>query len=60
MTVAEHWNQHIPEYYPTMYRDSYTPSEILTAVRKKLLQARQVQAEYPQNIHITVEMKVKK
>ena len=33
MTVAERWNQHIPEYYPRMYRDGYTPSEILTAVR---------------------------
>ena len=60
MTVAERWNQHIPEYYPSMHRDGYTPSEILTAVRQKLLQARQVQAEYPQNIHITVEIKVKK
>lgn len=40
MTVAERWNQHIPEYYPTMHRDGYTPSEILTAVRKKLLQVR--------------------
>lgn len=60
MTVAERWNQHIPEYYPTMYRDGYTPSEILTAVHQKLLQARQAQTEYPQNIHITVETKVKK
>ena len=33
MTVAERWNQHSPEYYPSMYRDGYTPSEILTAVR---------------------------
>ena len=60
MTTAEYWNQHIPEYYPTMYQDGYTPFEILTAARKRLLQARQLQVEYPQNIHITVEMKVKK
>ena len=52
--------QHIPEYYPTMYQDGYTPSEILTAARKKLLQMRQAQTEYPQRIHITVETRVKK
>ena len=60
MTTAEYWNQHIPEYYPTMYQDGYTPSEILTAAHKRLLQMRQAQAEYPQRIHITVETKVKK
>ena len=60
MTVAEYWNQHIPEYYPTMYQDGYTPSELQTAARKKLLQMRQAQTEYPQNIHITVETRVKK
>lgn len=60
MTVAERWNQHIPEYYPAMYSDGYTPSEILTAVRKTLLQARQAEAEYPQNIRIRAEVQVKK
>lgn len=60
MTTAEYWNQPIPEYYPTMCQDGYTPSEILTAARKRLLQMRQAQAEYPQRIHITVETKVKK
>ena len=44
--------KNVPEYYPTMYQDGYTPSEILTAARKKLLQMRQEQTEYPQNIHI--------
>ena len=52
--------KNVPEYYPTMYQDGYTPSEILTAARKRLLQMRQAQAEYPQRIHITVETKVKK
>ena len=52
--------KNVPEYYPTMYQDGYTPAEILTAARKKLLQMRQAQTEYPQNIHITVETRVKK
>jgi len=38
MTTAEYWNQHIPEYYPTMYQDGYTPTEILAAMRKKVQQ----------------------
>jgi hypothetical protein len=27
---------HIPEYYPYMYLDGYTPYEILYATRKKM------------------------
>lgn len=38
MTVAERWNQHIPEYYPSMHRDGYTPTEILATMRKKMRQ----------------------
>ncbi len=26
----------LPEYYPTMYLDGYTPTEILFAMRKKM------------------------
>lgn len=28
-------NSHLPEYYPTMYQDGYTPYEIMAAYRKK-------------------------
>lgn len=28
----------VPEYYPAMYQDGYTPTEILAAMRKKMRQ----------------------
>ena len=28
--------KNVPEYYPAMYQDGYTPTEILAAMRKKL------------------------
>ena len=30
--------KNVPEYYPAMYQDGYTPTEILAAMRKKLRQ----------------------
>ena len=30
-------NKRIPEYYPTMYLDGYTPEEILQSKRKSML-----------------------
>ena len=36
MNLSEHYNKHIPDYYPTMYLDGYTPQEILHAVRRKM------------------------
>ena len=29
------YGKQIPEYYPTMYMDGYTPQEILHAINKK-------------------------
>ena len=31
------YGKEIPEYYPTMYMDGYTPQEILHAINKKML-----------------------
>lgn len=30
--------KNVPGYYPTMYQDGYTPTEILAAMRKKMRQ----------------------
>ena len=37
MTLYEKMNRDVPEYYPTMYLDGYTPEEILRARRKSML-----------------------
>ena len=33
MSIIDYFNRHIPEYYPTMWMDGYTPTEILIASR---------------------------
>ena len=61
MTLAEYFNRQIPDYYPTMYLDGYTPNQILNALRRTMIQnyeARQEEAEV-QNVKISSEMKVK-
>ena len=37
MMFYEKMNREVPEYYPTMYLDGYTPEEILCARRKSML-----------------------
>ena len=37
MTLFENFDRKIPEYYPTMYKDGYTPEEIRHALRRKML-----------------------
>ncbi len=34
MTMMEQLVRKIPDYYPTMYLDGYTPEEILYAARR--------------------------
>lgn len=61
MTVAEYYDRQIPEYYPTMYMDGYTPQQILYAAHRKMYQdhlERQEEAEVPAlNIQSVVKIK---
>lgn len=54
------FDDRIPDYYPTMYQDGYTPTEIMYAnhksMRKKL---REISDSQPMEVHITSEVKVK-
>lgn len=55
--------KNVPEYYPTMYQDGYTPTEILAAMRKKLrqnAQERRWNSSQLSNIHLTAKVEVKK
>ena len=38
MTISEYYDKQIPEYYPTMYLDGYTPAQILHAAKRGLYQ----------------------
>ena len=53
----------VPEYYPAMYQDGYTPTEILAAMRKKLrknVQEQRWNSSQLSNIHLTAKVEVKK
>ncbi len=39
MSITDYVSKHIPDYYPSMYLDGYSPEEILTARRKSMLAA---------------------
>ena len=36
--MFEEYDRKIPDYYPTMYMDGYTPDQILHAVRRGIMQ----------------------
>lgn len=36
--MFEEYDRKIPDYYPTMYMDGYTPDQILYAVRRGMIQ----------------------
>ena len=48
-------------YYPTMYRDGYTPEEIRFALRRKMLENIESQEEdkEPQTVKVISEVKVR-
>ena len=64
MTLYE-WNQRrIPDYYDGMYRDGFSPEEILFAARQKWMRQEaerqeQQEAKIPQKVKIGVEVKKK-
>lgn len=36
MGIFEYLDRQIPDYYPTMYRDGYSPEQIMYAAHRKL------------------------
>ena len=36
MGIFEYYDRQIPDYYPTMYRDGYSPEQIMYAAHRKL------------------------
>lgn len=59
--MLEQFGRYIPDYYPTMYLDGYTPYEILQATSRKMYNdhlERQEEAIIP-TIHFTTTVKIK-
>ena len=38
MTLYEYYDRKIPDYYPTMYLDGYSPEQIMYAAHRKIRQ----------------------
>lgn len=51
--------KNVPDYYPAMYQDGYTPTEILAAMRKNVQEQRWNGSQLS-NIHFTAKVEVKK
>ena len=63
MTPAEYYDNKIPDYYHGMYRDGYTPQQVLYSAHRKMKQMFIIQPEAEQdellNIQIISEVKIK-
>lgn len=64
MTMLEQMQQHIPNPYPGMYLDGYTPYEILQATSRKMYHDHQARQEEADNIiiptiHFKTTVKIK-
>ena len=53
-----YWSRKIPEYYPTMYMDGFSPEQISWALKKKMY-ADYLERQTIDKIHITTEVKIK-
>ena len=38
MTLLDYTQRKVPDYYPDMWRDGFTPEEVMTAFRKQMLE----------------------
>lgn len=64
MNIQEQYFKDVPDYYPSMYLDGYTPQQIMYAVRNKMIQEykkRKMAKAEPEitEFKITSEVKVK-
>ena len=68
MTLYEYYDRKIPDYYPTMYLDGYSPEQIMYAAHRKIRQEyearkaeRMAEAEAMEitEVKITSEVRIK-
>ena len=56
--MFEEYDKKIPDYYPTMYMDGYSPQQIWTAKRREMFN-RLAERDKETEIKITSEIKLK-
>ena len=63
MTISDYWNSQLPDYYPTMHLDGYTPQQIIQALRnteRKKYEAQREQERLEKEALKMVEQNFKK
>ena len=68
MTLFDYYDRQIPDYYPTMHMDGYTPAQIMHAAHRKMVceyearqEAKRAEAEVNEipTVKIVSEVKVR-
>lgn len=60
MNYLDFLNRDVPDYYDTMYKDGYTPEQILMAHRKMVREMiEEDEAEQEKNVSIISQVKIK-
>ena len=57
-TLIDDYFKKVPEYYPEMYQDGFTPEEIMYAFRRQM--RRKAEDERPVKINFSSEVKIKR
>ena len=55
MNIMEYQYRKVPEYYPSMYQDGFTPDEILYALKRQMI--REYNARRTQQIESEIKIK---
>lgn len=58
MTLYDYYDRQIPDYYPTMHMDGYTPEQIRHALNRKMI-CEYEESQTVDEIRITSEVKRK-
>ena len=58
MTMTVFNANSVPDYYPTMYLDGYTPAQILLS-RRKTMREQLAKSKEPDSFHFTSEIKLR-
>ena len=59
MSLYDEAMKHVPEYYPSMYMDGYSPEEILYAKRRQILENIDDPEDPDDTINFICEVKIK-
>ena len=55
MSLLEQHNRRIPDYYPTMYMDGFTPQQVMYAAKRQMYQQIQERKDAQVDIQTALE-----